>query len=146
MALEKFDWPVSGAPTKSWYPTRNPSFPEAEDSDDLGVSQELSSGGEPYNFGGIAYTKFFSRVWQNLADAEAAAALSFFSAVGGDKFKFTDWRGDVWIVTLNDFNFPRRPARGSRWSFAVKLRADVKIITISIAQAAGIAAANWTPL
>lgn len=124
MALEKFEYPVV-TPTISFLPTRNPSFADAEESQDEGILLEQSSGKQAYIYDEGVDIKIFRRTYGRMANSERTSYEAFRDAVGGGQFKFTDYNGTAHTVTFAEFTRQFTQSPGTRWTWTIVMRKEL---------------------
>ena len=125
MALEKFEYPATGTVTNSFLPTRNPSFGGAEESQDEGILLEQSSGLQAYIYDEGVDIKTFRRTYARMANSERTSYEAFRDAVGGDKFKFTDYNAAAHTVTFAEFTRAFTQSPGTRWTWTITMRKEL---------------------
>lgn len=125
MALEKFEYPATGAVTNSFLPTRNPSFTDAAETRDEGILLEQSSGKQAYIYDEAVDIKFHRRVYSRMANSERTSYEAFRDVVGGDKLKFTDYDGAAHTVTFAVFTREFSQSTGNRWTWEIAMREEL---------------------
>lgn len=125
MALEKYEYPATGAVTNSFLPTRNPSYAEVSETFDEGVVPEQSSGSQEYRYEEGIQIRFHHRTYAKMANSEKTSYENFRNAVGGQKFKFTDASGGVHTVSFASFTRDFTPSTGDRWSWGIVMREEL---------------------
>lgn len=125
MALEKYEYPATGAVTNSFLPSRNPSFADAEESQDEGILLEQSSGKQAYIYDEAVDIKIFRRTYARMPASERTSYEAFRDVVGGQQIKFTDYNGTAHTVTFADFVRAFSQSTGNRWTWTVTMRKEL---------------------
>jgi hypothetical protein len=124
-APEKYDYPSSGSPTTSFYPSLGAELGKSYDEPQDGVLSDQSSSGKEYRYkeGGLA--KFRLRSYRGLPDADKAAFEALRAAAGAELIKLTDYDGSTHTVALAPGAVRFMPMEGGLWAFDVLTREEL---------------------
>ena len=121
MALEKYEYPATGAVTNSFLPTRNPSYDGRDQPIQWEVLLERSSGKKTYRYAEGLKVRRFRLRWSRVTDADRTSYEAFRDAVLGADFKFTDYNGAAHTVFFGDQEYDPKASAGNRWSWQDEL-------------------------
>ena len=134
---EKFEYPSTGAtPTRTWTPSRNPIYPDAAETKDLGIVRDISAGNKAYMYASALWTYFHRRLYKGLSAADKGGLENFVDLTGGDEFRMLNHWGVPYKVKCHHGDFEFRPARGDRWDLSYTLREERPPYVVAITKAA----------
>lgn len=125
MALEKFEYPTT-SPTIRWTATGGPIESPDFEEDDMGIVSDVSAGGKVYNYGRALFTVYHNRFYPLESLAQKNDFFEFVRHVGGDAFRFVDYRAVHRKVTLRDFVVAYE-ALAEVWQIRCRLREESKV-------------------
>lgn len=125
MAIEKYEYPASGAVTNSWLPPDNPLVDGFAEELEEGIISDQSSGKKQYNYKEAIKIKLHKRFYDLQPQSERTSYESFRDAVGGDSFKFTDFNGAAHTVTFAEFTRRFLLRDGSFWAWEITMREEL---------------------
>lgn len=103
MALEKYEFPATGAVTASWLPTANGTYEGWREGYDEGMRIRQTSGKSRKLYESGIRFQILKRFYQARSLTEWNSYVSFRNTVAGQKFKFTDDGGAAHTVTFEIF-------------------------------------------
>ena len=125
MALEKYEYPASGAVTASWLPSQNGTTPGFGEELNEGIRQLQSSGKKEYRYESGVRIKIHRRLYTMVINSEKTSYDSFRDTVAGLQLKFTDHNSVAHTVTFATFTRVFKLLDNDEWEFEVVMREEL---------------------